>query len=436
LQEPVRAFAATPVDRTNDCALMLGDAVPPPSVPPHGAAWLASTLAVLPIEVDEGAEDHARRCVADMLTDAVIAVASRDSRLRVLSKLTTQRLALADDATTYHRLNLHYLLRARMRALRGSDTIAWELSDAQGGAVVWANVQSAANLADGAAVLAAALPVVEGFGSAILADQILKAQHLPLPTLPSHALLAGGVTLMHRFGRDDFERARGLLEALVERAPRHAAPHAWLARWHVFRVVQGWSHDLTRDRQQAQDRCRRALDLDDNSPLALTIAGSVEASLTRSLETAQTLYQRAIELNPSEPLARLLLGTAKAFQGHGEEAVQQTTAASALSPLDPMRFLYDTHAAGAHLVAGDYASAIALAQRSLRANRQHPSTYRSLAIAQVLSGEVAEARRTAASLLAIEPGFTVSAFLARSPGARFAHGQQYAQALREAGVPA
>jgi adenylate cyclase len=241
---------------------------------------------------------------------------------------------------------------------------------------------------------------------------------------------------MHRFGRADFERARELLESLAERAPRHAEPRAWLARWHVFRVVQGWSQDLDDDRRRAHDLSRRALDLDDRSSLALTVGGSVQASLMRSLDEAQRLYEQALEVNPSEPLARLLLGTVHAFKGAGANAVEQTGAAIGLSPLDPMRFFYDTHAAGACLAAQDYERAILLAQRSLRANRLHPSTYRSLAIAQVLSGLGEEARATVQLLLSVDPGFTVSAFLARSPGAAFEHGRQFARALREAGVPA
>ncbi len=55
--------------------------------------------------------------------------------------------------------------------------------------------------------------------------------------------------------------------------------------------------------------------------------------------------------------------------------------------------------------------------------------------AQSMSGRLDDARTTVGALLKLEPGFSVSGFLQRAPGAMFPIGQTFAQALREAGVP-
>jgi len=310
-----------------------------------------------------------------------------------------------------------------------------ELCDAVTGHVVTARSLRAA-LADLTAPGAAAVAELAAqLCDAVVQHQLARVRHLPLPSLEAYALALAGVTLMHRFSVDDFARAEGCLDALAERVPRHAMPYAWLARWHVFRVVQGWSPDPDRDRARARDLSQRALDIDPDSSLALTVAGSVKVSLFRDLDGAARLYDDALRRNPSEALAWLLLGTVHTFKGDGEAAMRHADEASRLSPLDPMRFYFDSHAAAAAVTAQQYDKAVALAERSIKANRMYQTTWRSLAIAQAMAGRVGEARTTVQHLLALEPGLTADKFLAQSPAGRFAHAQRFAEALREAGLP-
>jgi hypothetical protein len=56
-------------------------------------------------------------------------------------------------------------------------------------------------------------------------------------------------------------------------------------------------------------------------------------------------------------------------------------------------------------------------------------------MAQMLSGRGEEARHSARELLRLDPQFTVSRFLTRSPSAQYPIGQLCARALRDAGVP-
>jgi tetratricopeptide (TPR) repeat protein len=226
-----------------------------------------------------------------------------------------------------------------------------------------------------------------------------------------------------------------MLQALKERVPRHAIPDAWLAKWFVLRVQQGWSADPKLDARQALDCTRRALDADAHCALAMAIDGFVHTNLLKRLDIAEQRYDMALDANPNESLAWLLKGTLHAFKGEGRQAVDSTLQALRLSPLDPLKYFYDSLAATAALAAGEYERAIEHARRSLRANRTHTSTLRALAIAQVQTGRDAEARETVRELLRLEPTLTVRAYLERSPSSAFETGRIWSGALRAAGLP-
>ena len=245
----------------------------------------------------------------------------------------------------------------------------------------------------------------------------------------------GAIALMHRLSLQDFDRARQLLQTLVDRTPRLAIPQAWMAKWHVLRVQQGWSQDIGSEARYALDCTKRALDTDSNCSLALAIDGFVHTNLLKKLDVAHDRYEHAIRVNPNDSLAWLLKGTLHAFKGEGKQAMKGTQRALRLSPLDPHRYFYESLAASAALSAGQYERAIELARRSLRANCTHTSTLRVLAISQWQLGRHDDAHKTVAELLRLEPALTVKSWLARSPSSAYEIGKLCARALKGAGVP-
>jgi adenylate cyclase len=277
--------------------------------------------------------------------------------------------------------------------------------------------------------------LIEGTTQAVLSHVLQRVRGSELPSLETYALLFGGVTLLHRMGRRDFDRAHDLLQAAADRAPRHPSPQAWLAQWHVLRAQQGWVSNAQETAGRARDCAQRALDADPEDSLALTMDALVHVHFLRRLDEAAALYEKAVTVNPNDSQAWLHKGMLHAFRGQAEAGVNDTERALTLSPLDPMKYYYDSLAASAAATAGRYERAIELAERSLAINCLHTSTLRVLALSQTLNGEVDAARVTVTRLLTLEPDFTVQRFLARAPGADFEVGQRFARALREAGVP-
>ncbi len=272
--------------------------------------------------------------------------------------------------------------------------------------------------------------------SAVMTRELHRSKMQPLPTLKAYTLLLGAIALMHRLSPQDFDEARKLLQTLLDRSGRRQPiAQAWLANWHVLRVQQGWSNDPREDAYLALECTKRALDIDPECSLALSVDGFVHTNLLKKLDIALDRYNRAIAANPNNPLAWLLKGTLHAFTGDGMRAVDNTQRALKLTPLDPHRYFYDSLAASACISARRYTDALDHAQRSLRANRKHTSTLRVLAVAQWQLGLQDEARSTAKDLLSLEPGLTVSGWLARSPSAAYSVGQEFASVLQQVGIP-
>ena len=424
VKEPVRAYRVGPP----------GDA---PIIPPGSTVELnlRPTIAVIPFAMRSNEPGH--ELLGEALADEVIAALSRTSELHVISRLSTtvfrERQGAIEDIRTH--LGATYILSGTCRSAGTSLALFVELIDAKTNHIVWAESlkASVSGLFGMSDELIAKL--VAGVSSSVISQELRRVNSHALPTLEGYTLLLGAVALMHRTQFSEFDRARLMFETLIDRSRRHPIPHAWLAKWYVLKVQQGWTDNASRDTQRALDCTKRALEADPNCALAWTIDGFVYTNLLRDLEGGSERYETALTINPNESLAWLLKGTLHAFRGEGAAAVSGTERALSLSPLDPMRYFYESLAATANASANAFERAIELGQRSLKNNRMHTSTYRALAIAQARSNRLADARETVAQLLKLDPGFTLTGFSERSPTSKFAHGKDLVAALRLAGVP-
>jgi tetratricopeptide (TPR) repeat protein len=333
------------------------------------------------------------------------------------------------------RLGADYVLSGTYGVRANAVELRTEFADARSGTVLWRrDFKENIN-----AILSSSTElvgeIVAATGASILNRELDRARSRPLETLENYALLMAAINLSHRTTPASFAQARVLLQLLVERLPAHPLPLAWLAKWHVFRVNQGWSDDLEADAQLALDFATQAIDSDPSCAIALTVDAWANLSLRKRFDVADQRFQQAVEANPSDSIAWLLKGMMHAFRGEGRTAVASAQRAIHLSPLDPRRSYYDSLAATAHLSAGNFKSAIELAERSLRVDRLHASTLRALAIAQFLSGREDDARSTVAALLRVDPTSTVARYLRRHPAAAFATGRLWAETLGKAGLP-
>lgn len=426
LEEPIRVFAANAPR-----ALALSRAAGPPAV---DAGELRPTLAVVPFE--SMPEDAAHDALGYAIADEIIAALSRHPALRVLSRASTGplRRTVGSTAGLHALTGASYLLTGRLYPFGQRVRTSIELCELPSGEVIWA-----ANLtADVAALFEGQdhlVPhVVASVSNRLLAHEASRVRSLPTDSLASYRLYLGATGLITSLVPAQFDKARELLDRLVERHPRQAVLAALRSNWHMFRILQGWTSDMSDEASRALAFADRALDLDAGLPEALVAKGIAQVFTARDFDAAGQCYQAALAANPQHPMAWARQSEVERVSGKPESARRSAAQALALSPLDPQRFVFESFAGSAALAAGAFADAEQHARASLRLNLLHAPAHRLLVAALGLAGQGEAARAAATNYLAVFPGARVSSGFSHATGAAAAS-TPFASALREAGVP-
>jgi predicted Zn-dependent protease len=267
----------------------------------------------------------------------------------------------------------------------------------------------------------------------LLDAEVQRTLTLALPRLDSSALMLGGITLMHRSTKRDLERSFVLLEAVVDRHKRVAAPWAWLAKWHIMQVVQGLAEDPAKEFQRAIGIADRALDLEPNSSLAMAIKGHALCHMGKDVDVSRRLLQDATQSNPNDPMAWLYSSVWSSMWGTPEDSVIEAETALHLSPLDPQKYYFEMMLATSNAALGQWDKAVTLCHASLKKNRYHLPTIRCLATSQFEMGKIAEAQETVVLLRSLQPQLTIAQYLASGGSSPFR--QRVAKAFSQLGVP-
>jgi TolB-like protein/Flp pilus assembly protein TadD len=394
------------------------------------------SVAVIPFQLRS--DDPRFESIGDGLADDVIAALSRMSDFFVISRLSTMafRRAPLGVRRIGELLGVQYVLSGSVQTAYPQALLMAELADARDGRIVWSQ-RFQGDLADVFAMQGAlARDVVRSVGPFVRSLELQRARITNFDQLDSYAITLRGVELMHRSVLEDFMQARTAFNTAIARDPVSPQPHAWLAKWHVLRVLIGSSENPAADMEAASACAAQALACDADDALALAVDAFVAAWSRHDLNAAEERLAQALAANPNEPLAWLHSGITHAWRGRGDEAVRCTDRALSLSPLDPMIYYFNALAGMANLVGERYDRAIELSNLSLRENRLHTPSLRTLAAAQVLSGRLDEARQTMSRLREMEPALTGSALRARYPGRETPQGERFIGALLTAGLPA
>lgn len=375
--------------------------------------------------------------LGDWFAEQVCRSLGRSRLIAVISHLSGREFVrqTIDIAAVRAKLRTDYCVNGSLHRVGGAIVLDTDLIDTASGQLLWTEQFHipAGTFTERAADF---VQIVLSRVATTIADEALRHVRDQEPArIDSHRLLIGGVTLMHRRTLHEFALARSLLEEALRRAPYAAEIHAWLGKWYVLSVFNGYSTDAAQETSLAIDSTARALDLEPDDAFCLTIDGFAQNNLLRRHDLAATRYDLAIEKSPSCSLAWLLRGALHAFRDEGEEAIHATERGRRLSPLDPFGYFYDTLTATAYLAASDYEQALDLADRSLAINDRHISTLRTKIIALHYLGRGTEAAKAARELMQRMPSFTVESYRRTHPSAEFEIGRRAVVALRAAGVP-
>ena len=393
------------------------------------------SVAVIPFQLRT--EDPRVAFIGDGLADETIAALSRVADFFVTSRLSSMafRRAPLGARTIGEKLGVQYVLSGSVQTAEARALLTAELADTRDGSIVWTE-RFEGDFADVFAMQGElARKVVQSVTPVVRSIELRRARITSFEDLDAYGMTLRGVELMHRQSRDDFLAARRVFQTAIARNPVSPSPHAWLAKWHILCVLHGMSAAPAQDFADATACAARALDCDAEDALALAVDGFVIAWSQHDLDAAQQRLAQAVTANPNEPIAWLHSAITHAWRGEGSAAVEHADRALSLSPLDPMMYYFNSLSGTVNLIAERYDRSIEFCTRSLRENRLHTPSLRTLAAAFALSGRLVEARETMSELRQLEPTLTAGAFLARYPGRDSSHAGRFVKALLDAGLP-
>lgn len=406
-----------------------------PSLPPAKLSEndARPTIAVIPF--DSRSQTMEQLVIGDLIADGVIAQLSRSQHLRVISRLSTSsfRGRQQSGQDIQDALSANYVLSGSYASLSNRIVVMAELSNSESGAVLWAERLSndVGDLVADESQLVNAL--AEACAHHLLQAEVQRTLTHAIPRLDSNALLLGGITLMHRSTKHDMERSKELLEAVAHRHKRVASPWAWLAKWQIMQVVQGLAPHPAQAFGQAIELSNRALDIEPGSSLALSVQGHALCHLGSDVDQSRRLLLEATQTNPNDAMAWLYSSVWSQMWGKPADSLSEAQSALRLSPLDPQRYYFEMMLAVSYAAADDWSEAARLCRASLKRNRYHLPTIRTLMIAEYEDGQIDRAKETLALLLSLQPDLTVSRYLAVGGKSRLR--QRGAQAMQALGVP-
>ncbi|MEM7694079.1 MAG: hypothetical protein AAF318_06495 [Pseudomonadota bacterium] len=414
-------------------------AVPPPAnVPALTRAGLLPPIgprvAVLPLRAigsDAGADT-----LGDFIAEQVSRSLSRSSLLSVISHLSSRSVdnTKVDVAVVRDTMGADFCASGSVVVNGSKVTHYVDLVDVNRGTVLWSH-EANGTVAD---CLHSDGPgygtIVGRIGQTICQEAIRHANGRQLSAIDDHALLCAGAGLIHGPRAADFKRSKSLIDEAVRRAPRSVDARAWLAKWHVLSVFNGWTDNARRDTHLAIDEAARALDIQPTDGFALTVDGFAHSNLLKRGDIAASRYAEALRNNPSQALSWLMSGVLHAFSDNAGEAVAQVDRARMLSPLDPFSYYFDSLSATAYLAAEDFPRALEFADRAIASNDRHLSSLRVRITALHFLDRRREARQAMQELKRRKPGYTVDDYRRDHPAAQSRLGQNVIEALGASGL--
>lgn len=371
-----------------------------------------------------------------LVEDLVTALASL-REVFVISRTSTLSYAgqVVDVRRVGLELGVRYVLTGSMRRTSSSLRITTELADATSGTVIHAarhEVEASAFFESSGNL---ALEVTAVIAPQVREWELRRTLQKHPESLDAYDLTLRGLHLLYRLDYDSFSRARGFLQHAIVADPSYAAPHAYAAHWHVFRVGQGWSPDPHSDGIEGGRLAAAAIELDSHNALALALHGHTHSFILKQAGIALCYFDSALAASPNCAMAWALSSAAYSYMGDGLEALERATCAIRLSPRDIHAFYYQTALTLAHYAGGNHDAAVCSGMKVMTQNPGFCTNLRHTAASLIALGRVAEAKKIAILHERAQPSFTVAGFARDCPYQEAQKRELFIERLRKAGFP-
>jgi len=427
IQEPIRAYqVAAPGEAQEPAPARIAEAETPPPMPDK------PSIAVMPFENMSG--DPEQEYFADGMVEEIITALSRFKWLFVIARNSsfTFKGRAVDVKEVGHRLGVRYVLEGSVRKASGKVRITGQLIDAVTGAHIWAD-RFERDLTDVFALQdEVTVAVVSAIQPKLLQTEIGLAMRRRPENLTAYDFYLRAVHEYNPMTRNALTETLRLAHRALELDPQFGSVAALAGFCYTQKVLLGYAVDPQFDRKEAIRLFRLALSIDDSDPEALAWAAFISAYMVGDCESEIEMADRAVALNPNSYLAWSNRGVVYRVAGQREEAIRSFERAIRMSPVDPLLHITFLHMGLAFIELGRFDDAIVMGKKALRQNPFFSPAPRCLASAFAHLGRDAEAREAAAHLLELDPGFTISAYIARGGQSNT---KLLIEGLRTAGLP-
>jgi adenylate cyclase len=419
IKDPVAVY----VIRAARCSAWMGmPALPrqtgstiPDTGPAEAGVEYRPSLAVLPFRTLQ--KDQSDAYFAEGMVDDIISALGGLKDLVVIARSSTQIYAGApfDLRRVSHDLDVRYVVSGSVRRSGTMLRISVELSQAESGQVIWAD-RFEGELADVFELQdRIAIRVATTVAPHLREIELSRALRKHPTSITAYDLTLQALDQLSRMDRASLERARKLLEQATAVDPDYGPAYSRMASLRLRWVAQGWSEDEFADRTMAASAAQLAIRRDRNDAVALAIYGHIQSYLLRDYSIATDYLDRAMAVGPSCALAWGYSSLTCGYLGDYATAIARAERAVRLSPLGPDAFWFEHFLSQAYYLSGRYEDAVAWARMSDAHNSANSSNLRCLIASLVALGEVNEASQVGRRLLQFIPSFRLTTFRSRTP---------------------
>ncbi|MEX0852011.1 MAG: adenylate/guanylate cyclase domain-containing protein [Bauldia sp.] len=232
--------------------------------------------------------------------------------------------------------------------------------------------------------------------------------------------------------RQAFEQAIELFNRAIELDPGYAEPYAGLALAYMFDFHNRWTTDPDASLTRADQLAAKAMALDPNEPLAY-FAASITAGFLKDQARSEAAIDSALALNPNYALALNARGVFTIYAGQPEAAIPYIERAMRLDPGFSQQYLQFLGLA--HFLLGNFETAATMFRERIVLMPETDVSRSMLAATLGHLGEVEEARRVWAELKQVQPRYSFTEHLGRSPFRNPADPKRIVGGLAKAGLP-
>ncbi|HUS56074.1 MAG TPA: adenylate/guanylate cyclase domain-containing protein [Thermohalobaculum sp.] len=391
------------------------------------------SVAVLPFQNMSG--DVEQDYFADGMVEDIITGLARIKWLFVIARNSSfaYKGKSVDIKQAGRELGVRYVLEGSVRKVANRVRVTAQLIEAETGGHVWADRYDR-TLDDIFAIQdELTMSVVAAIEPSLRQAEIERVKRKRPDNLDAYDLVLRAIPQVYPAMPDGAAQALPLLERALTLEPNYALAHGFASWAHEIVYARGGSRD--ENRLGAIRHAHAAIAHGRDDAIALSLGGFGMGMVAHDRAAARQAFEAALALSQSCALTYILGSVIMALGGDADRGIEWGEHALRLSPCDPMSYAPLLSIALSRLQRGEHEAAAETAQKVFQANPYWSPAHFLLAATHAKLGRLDAARASAARVLELQPGFTISGYCA-SFDIHPSLAEPLSEALGLAGLPA